>query len=99
MLGHYRCAYCLTSETNSGIPLTIDHILPVSAGGESGLENLCLACRPCNEFKASLTQAQDPLTGDIVALFNPRLQRWDEHFVGALTELVSRAEQQADVLR
>jgi hypothetical protein len=75
-----RCAYCHTSEANCGIPLTIDHILPLSKGGVNSLENLCLACRPCNEFKASLTEAIDPLTGDNVPLFNPRTQSWSDHF-------------------
>lgn len=30
-----RCAYCLTSEANSGIPLTIDHIQPLAKGGSA----------------------------------------------------------------
>lgn len=75
-----RCAYCQTSEANCGIPLTIDHIQPISKGGETSFENLCLACRPCNEFKATLTEAEDPLTGETVPLFNPRTQSWSEHF-------------------
>jgi hypothetical protein len=77
---HNRCAYCQTSEANCGIPLTIDHIQPISRGGETSFENLCLACRPCNEFKATLTEAEDPLTGETVRLFNPRSQTWSEHF-------------------
>jgi hypothetical protein len=75
-----RCAYCQTSEANCGIPLTIDHIQPISKGGETLLENLCLACRSCNEFKATLTEAEDLLTGETVPLFNPRAQSWSEHF-------------------
>ena len=75
-----RCAYCLTGETNSGIPLTHDHIQPLSKGGETSFQNLCLACRPCNEFKASLIEATDPLTGKTIPLFNPRQQKWQEHF-------------------
>lgn len=75
-----RCAYCLTSEVNSGIPLTIDHIRPVSKGGETVPENLCLACRTCNEFKSDQMSALDPLTGQEEPLFHPRTQRWDEHF-------------------
>ncbi|WP_434046777.1 MULTISPECIES: HNH endonuclease [Sorangium] len=41
-----RCQTCLTSEANSGIPLTCDHITPVSKGGPTSFENVCLACRP-----------------------------------------------------
>lgn len=75
-----RCAYCQTSEANSGIPLTIDHIQPLSKGGEATLENLCLACRTCNEFKADQVSALDPLTGQEEALFHPRSQAWAQHF-------------------
>jgi hypothetical protein len=77
---HHCCAYCQTSEANSGIPLTIDHILPISKGGKTSFENLCLACFTCNEFKGTLIEADDPLTGDTVLLFNPRTQVWLEHF-------------------
>lgn len=75
-----RCCYCLTSEANSGIPMTLDHLQPVSKGGETTFENLCLACRSCNEFKSDSAEATDPLTGEIVPLFNPRTQRWLDHF-------------------
>ncbi len=75
-----RCAYCQTSEHVSGIPLTIDHIQPISKSGLTCLENLCLACWSCNEFKASRTEAEDPLTGELVPLFHPRLQGWSDHF-------------------
>lgn len=67
-----RCRYCLTTESNSGIPLTHDHIQPTSRGGPTTFDNVCLACRPCNEFKADGTSAIDPVTGETVALFNPR---------------------------
>ncbi|MEM9485520.1 MAG: HNH endonuclease [Cyanobacteria bacterium P01_F01_bin.116] len=76
-----RCCYCQTQEINSGIPLSFDHILPRSKGGETSFENVCLACRPCNEFKAASIQGIDPLTGASVSLFNPRMQRWANHFV------------------
>jgi hypothetical protein len=75
-----RCCYCLTTEANSGIPMTFDHIQPRSKCGEATFENLCLACRSCNEFKADSTKAIDPLTGETTPLFNLRTQRWSEHF-------------------
>jgi HNH endonuclease len=75
-----RCCYCLTQSVNSGIPLSFDHVLPRSRGGATTFENVCLACRSCNEFKSDLTAAIDPLTGNLVPLFNPREQNWAEHF-------------------
>ena len=79
-----RCCYCLTSEANSGIPMTHDHIQPRSKGGETTFENVCLACRSCNEFKADLTEALDPLIGETVPLFNPRTQKWSDHFAWSI---------------
>jgi len=75
-----RCCYCLTSEANSGIPMTLDHIQPRFKGGKTIFDNLCLACRSCNEFKGKLTESTDPLLGEIVPLFNPRTQIWADHF-------------------
>ena len=77
---HRRCAYCLTAEAITGLPLTIDHIQPTALGGETVFGNLCLACRSCNEFKTSQASGIDPLTGDEVPLFHPRHERWGDHF-------------------
>lgn len=79
-----RCCYCLTTEANSGIPMTFDHIQPRSKGGVTSFENVCLACRTCNEYKSDSTEAEDPLTGELVSLFNPRTQQWLEHFAWSL---------------
>lgn len=43
----FVCAYCKTAEG----PFEIDHIFPVVRGGESNLDNLCVACGPCNRSK------------------------------------------------
>lgn len=77
--GH-RCGYCLSDEALTGVSLSIDHIIPVAAGGPTIHENLWLACRPCNEFKGAQTHAKDPETGETVPLFNPRTQDWHTHF-------------------
>jgi hypothetical protein len=77
---HNRCEYCRTSEWLSGQRHDIDHIFPRSLGGKTTSDNLCLACAPCNGFKADRTHALDPDSGISVALFNPRTQRWGDHF-------------------
>jgi len=61
--------------------LEIEHIVPQALGGTDHEENLWLACRLCNGYKGIQTAALDPITGLIVALFNPREQQWSEHFV------------------
>jgi hypothetical protein len=41
---------------------------------------LWLACPICNGHKGNQTEAADPQTGSIVALFHPRQQKWHDHF-------------------
>ena len=76
----HRCAYCQTLQANSGQRMVPDHIIPESKGGEKVFENLCFACRLCNEYKSSRTAGVDPLTGQTVPLFHPRQQEWRDHF-------------------
>jgi hypothetical protein len=76
----HRCGYCLSDETLTGIPLSVEHILPEALGGETTYTNLWLACRPCNEYKGTQTYAEDQETGKKVPLFNPREHKWNEHF-------------------
>jgi hypothetical protein len=75
-----RCGYCLTSEHIVGALMEIDHILPEALGGRTEEENLWLACSRCNQHKADRVVALDPVGGDAVPLFDPRRQRWNEHF-------------------
>lgn len=70
----------MTTEANSGVPMSFDHIKSVSKGGKTNFENLCLACRSCNEFQSDYTQTVDPFTGKSVAIFNPRTQAWSNNF-------------------
>ena len=77
---HQRCEYCQTQQRLIGMPLVIDHIIPRSLGGSQDRANLAASCYRCNEFKGSRMTAVDPLTGEQVALYNPRQQTWTEHF-------------------
>ena len=60
-----------------GQAMHVEHMHP---GGPDALENLCLSCPSCNLSKAQATSAPGPETGETVPLFNPRIQRWSEHF-------------------
>ncbi|HEX8399282.1 MAG TPA: HNH endonuclease signature motif containing protein [Pyrinomonadaceae bacterium] len=75
-----RCGYCLNPQELMPYKLEIEHILPKALGGTSDEENLWLACRECNSHKAKKIKAVDPLTNKTVKLFNPRRQRWKQHF-------------------
>lgn len=76
----FRCGYCLTSSWIVGTPFDIDHIIPTSLGGLTEEENLWLACSLCNLHKGNRVSAIDPMTGEMVRLFDPRRQAWSEHF-------------------
>ncbi len=45
------CTYC--GETDG--PFELDHIHPYSRGGSDTVENLTVACRPCNRSKGART--------------------------------------------
>jgi 5-methylcytosine-specific restriction endonuclease McrA len=44
-----RCFYC--TKTPALADLTIDHAQPAAAGGRDDIQNLLIACRPCNQAK------------------------------------------------
>ncbi len=75
-----RCGYCLTPQSLSSYKLEIEHIYPISKGGTSEKENLCLACRHCNSYKSAKIYGFDTITAKRVRLFNPNQQKWSEHF-------------------
>jgi len=75
-----RCKYCQTPEELTVTTFEVDHIVPLSAGGATVLDNLCLACPACNRHKATRRSAPDPETDQNVPLYHPRQQEWSMHF-------------------
>jgi hypothetical protein len=75
------CEYCQSQLLFSADPFVVEHIRPKSRGGTNELDNLALACQGCNGFKYDKVAAEDPMTGEVVPLFHPRKDHWDEHFV------------------
>jgi hypothetical protein len=74
------CAYCQTAEALTVATFEVEHIIPRSAGGETILRNLCLACPTCNRCKANRTSAVDPETQQEVPLYRPHDDDWSAHF-------------------
>ncbi len=77
----YLCEYCHSPERLSANRFTVDHVLPRSLQGSDDIDNLALACRRCNERRYNFMTGTDPETQETVQIFNPRLQRWAEHFI------------------
>ncbi|MCL4869632.1 MAG: HNH endonuclease [Anaerolineae bacterium] len=76
-----QCEYCRLHETVSPFSHEVDHLIARKHGGQTVAENLALSCLPCNRRKGSDLTTIDPVTATVVPLFNPRVQRWADHFV------------------
>jgi hypothetical protein len=76
----WLCEYCRSPDRYSPDPFTMDHIQPQAHGGNHRISNLAYACAGCNGRKHTATEARDPTTGEIVPLYNPRRDRWGDHF-------------------
>ena len=79
-IDNQRCAYCHTPEALTVTTFEVDHIVPVSRGGETSLDNLCLSCPSCNRHKGARQVVSDPDSGERIPLYHPRHQAWSEHF-------------------
>ena len=74
------CEYCLALSQFSPSNFEMEHIQPEVKDGETIDENLALACRRCNGLKFTKTQHTDPISKEIVDLYNPRKDNWHDHF-------------------
>lgn len=74
------CEYCLQPEALSFGKHEIDHVVAEKHGGTTTEDNLALACTLCNTFKGSDIASVDPETLELVPLYNPRRDRWSDHF-------------------
>lgn len=77
---NYCCEYCLSQLRYSPDPFSIEHITPLSRGGLNRMDNLAFACQGCNSRKYTSTTAIDPISGEMVSLYHPRQERWNDHF-------------------
>ena len=76
----YRCEYCLLPQVAFPLPFQIDHVLAEKHGGQTVESNLALACAHCNAHKGSNIAGFDEVTRQVVRLFHPRMDVWEEHF-------------------
>jgi len=74
------CEYGSSQADFATQSFSVEHIIPVSQGGETALDNLALACPGCNSHKYTKTHAPDPIDGAVVPLYHPRKHSWSEHF-------------------
>lgn len=80
-----RCEYCrLPQEATPFITFHVEHIVAkqhlsddIDPDDPSGL---ALSCDRCNAFKGPNLSSIDTDTGEVVPLFHPRNDSWEDHF-------------------
>lgn len=75
-----RCDYCGMHQSIQGGTFHCEHILPRVLGCQTVAENMALACPSCNLHKSRRVAVRDAETGSVIPHFNPRTDRWAEHF-------------------
>ena len=74
------CEYCLFHEEHAYFKYEVDHIISLKHGGETELDNLAHTCITCNRNKGSDIGSVILPQRDFIRFFNPRFDRWSEHF-------------------
>lgn len=72
------CEYCLISFDDFGTGFHVDHVIGEKHAGPTLEHNLSFACMECNLAKGS--DLATLVQGELVRLFNPRIDVWSEHF-------------------
>jgi hypothetical protein len=74
------CEYCHLPELGHSLEVFhLEHIIAKQHGGGDELDN-CAWCSRCNRRKGTNLVTIDEVSGQTVRLFNPRIDRWNEHF-------------------
>ncbi|MEO8497167.1 MAG: HNH endonuclease signature motif containing protein [Planctomycetota bacterium] len=74
------CEYCLIHAEDTFYGCQVDHIVSEKHGGPTEVENLAFACAFCNRSKGTDVGSIAPSTGEFTRFFNPRTDRWSDHF-------------------
>jgi len=75
-----RCEYCRLPQDFSDLRFHVEHVVPRQHRGSNNPANLALACPECNLHKGTNLTGIDPDTGKVTQLFDPRRDRWADHF-------------------
>lgn len=76
----FRCEYCRLPEAPSELTFPVDHIIARQHQGQTEPDNLALACPRCNAHKGTNLATVDWPSDELIRLYRPRQDRWDEHF-------------------
>jgi hypothetical protein len=77
-----RCEYCrLHQDAAPFLRFHIEHIQARQHIQDDSSDNLALAYPDCNRHKGPNLTTLDPNTREVVLLYHPRKDDWNEHFV------------------
>lgn len=76
----FTCEYCQMPQQYDLLTFQIDHIIARKHHGADELVNLALACFACNNHKGPNIAGMDSETREVVRLFHPRQDIWEDHF-------------------
>src|SRR5579864_6485527 len=74
------CEYCLIHEDDTFLGCQIEHVISEKHGGITAEANLAYSCVFCNRFKGTDLGSVHPGSQQLIRFFNPRTDRWSDHF-------------------
>jgi 5-methylcytosine-specific restriction endonuclease McrA len=85
-----RCEYCRLPQAVVDATFHVDHVIAQQHvdEAEDDPDDLALACDRCNLYKGTNLSSVDPNTRQVVPLFNPRQDIWEEHFAAHGAEII-----------
>ena len=75
-----QCQYCRLRQVGQAAVFHINHVVPKSRGGPTHESNLVVQCPHCSLHKSDKLLVSDSTSGDLVRLFHPLQQKWEDHF-------------------
>lgn len=85
----YRCEYC--QAVLFDMSWQKEHIKPRSDNGTDSFDNLAVSCPRCNLNKGKKKQGKDFVTGKVNPFFNPRIDKWKDHFGIVAGQIVGKS--------
>lgn len=94
------CHYC-GKKIMDKEDVTVDHVIPVSKGGEDGKDNFVIACRACNREKSSLNPDRYLEFLNIMDSLNERGNMSDniEKIINGLREVIGNLNAEVHALK
>lgn len=83
---NFTCRYCGAKAPD--VPLTVDHVVPVTLGGQTVPDNLVTACQDCNSGKAAT-----PPDAAVVADVQADAVRWSRAMRSAAAMQLQRLQE------